>query len=75
MFNLQFDPVTTEMVIGKKKKSTTVVIGDGSSATISALIVPAPLELMVNNLTVIDFVEITDTGAFSIYTDSSVEVT
>lgn len=75
MFNLQFDPVTTEMVIGKKKKSTTVVIGDGSSATVSALIVPAALELMVNNLTVIDFVEITDTGAFSIYTDSSVEVT
>lgn len=75
MFNLQFDPITTEMVIGKRKKRETVVIGDGSSATISALIVPAPLELMVNNLTVIDTIEITDTGAFTIYTDSSVEVT
>lgn len=75
MFNLQFDPITTEMVIGKRKKKETVVIGDGSSATISALIVPAPLELMVNNLTVIDTIEITDTGAFTIYSDSSVEVT
>jgi len=72
MFSLQFDPVTTEMVIGKRKK--TVAIGDGSSATLSALLVPAPLELLVNNLTVLDNIEITDSGSFTINSVSAVEV-
>lgn len=75
MFSLQFDPVTTEVAIGKRKKKSTVIIGDGSSATLSALIVVSPLELMVNNLTVIDTIEVTETGSFSIYADSRVEVT
>ena len=74
MFNLQFDPITTEMVIGKKKKIA-VPPTEGSSATLSALIVPAPLELLINNLRIIEYIEITDTGAFSIYVDSVVEVT
>ena len=74
MFNLQFDPITTEMVIGKKKKIAVPSTG-GSSATLSALVVPAPLELLINNLRIIEHIEITDTGAFSIYVDSVVEVT
>lgn len=68
---MHFDPITTEMVIGKKKKSTVTA----SSATISALIVPAPLELLVNNLTIVDQVELTETGALTIYADGAVEVT
>lgn len=73
MFNLHFDPVTTELVVGKKKKAVNSG-GEGNTATLSALLVTAPLELQVNNLKVIDFVEITETGAFSVYSNSAVEV-
>lgn len=73
MFNLHFDPVTTELVVGKRKKST-IVDGESSTATLSALIVTNPLELQVNNLKVIDFVEITESGAFSVNFNSAVEV-
>jgi hypothetical protein len=72
MLNVQFDPITTEMVIGKRKKTT--AIGGGSSATLSALLVPVSLELLVNSLTVLDNIQITDTGSFTINTSSSVEV-
>jgi hypothetical protein len=73
MFSLHFDPVTTEMVIGKRKKQPGT--GTVSTATLSALIVPMPLELLVNNLNVVDSIEITDTGAFTIFPNSAVEVT
>lgn len=73
MFSLQFDPVTTEMVIGKKKK-TVVPGGEGNTATLSALLVTSPLELQVNNLKVINYIEVTESGAFSVYSNSAVEV-
>lgn len=73
MFNLHFDPVTTELVVGKKKKVASSG-GEGNTATLSALLVTTPLELQVNNLKVIDFVEITESGAFSVNFNSAVEV-
>ena len=72
MINLHFDPITTELVLGKKKKDSGA--GVGTSATVSALIVPAFLELQVNNLTVMDYLELTETGAFTVFSQSAVEV-
>lgn len=72
MMTLQFDPVTTELVIGRKTKK--LGTAEGNSATLSALIVPTPLELQVNNLTIKDFVEITNSGTFTIFSQSIVEV-
>jgi len=73
MFNLHFDPVTTELVVGKKKKVASSG-GEGNTATLSALLVTTPLELQVNNLKIIDFVEITENGSLSVYSNSAVEV-
>ena len=74
MFNIQYDPVTTQLVIGRKRKKSTVVISDGTSATLSPLVVTTYLELLINNLNVIDYIEITENGIFSVYLDGAVEL-
>lgn len=74
MFNIQYDPVTTQLVIGRKRKKSTVVISDGSSATLSPLVVTTYLELLINNLTVIDYLEVTEDGIFSVYLNGATEI-
>ena len=68
MLALQFDPITTEMVVVKKTASVKV----SNSVVISAVVVSNFLELQFNDLIVKDEIEVTDAGAFSIYDDGSV---
>lgn len=70
MLTLHFDPITTEMVVVKKRKIAQI----SNNVVVSALVVPNFLELQVNNLSVKDQVEITENGSFSIYEEGSVEV-
>lgn len=70
MLTLHFDPITTEMVVVKKRKIAKI----SNNVVVSALVVPNFLELQVNNLAVKDQIEITENGSFSIYEEGSVEV-
>lgn len=74
MFNLQFDPVTTQLVIGKKKKKITDSFG-GSLATMSALYVFNDLELQINQIIVKDYIEVAEMGSFTVAVDGAVEIT
>lgn len=74
MFHIHFDPITSELVLKKKKIASVTYVGDGSSATVSALSVSTDLGLIVNNLTVNTYLEVQENGAFNIYDESSVEV-
>lgn len=71
MLALQFDPITTEMVV--VKKTTTIKVNN--TAVVSSFVVSNPLELQVNDLIIKDEVEVTETGSFTIYEEGSVEVT
>lgn len=72
MFNLQYDPVTTQLVIGRKKKPTGGI--NGAIATMSALYVVNDLELQVNNVIVKDYIEVAEDGSFTVFTASTVEI-
>lgn len=72
MFVIQFDPITTNLVVGKKKKQPASA---KSSATLSALVVSNDLSLLIDNLTILDQIEVTENGAFIVNEDSMVEVT
>lgn len=74
MFHIHFDPITSELVLKKKKIASVTYVGDDSSATVSALSVSTDLGLIVNNLTVNNYLEVQENGAFNIYDESSVEV-
>lgn len=73
MFNLHFDPVTTQLVIGKKKKSGSGSVG-GGIATMSALYVVNDLELQINTVIVKDYIEVADDGSFTVFQASTVEI-
>lgn len=73
MFNLHFDPVTTQLVIGKKKKSGTAGVG-GGIATMSALYVVNDLELQINTVIVKDYIEVAEDGTFTVFEASTVEI-
>jgi hypothetical protein len=70
MFVFQFDPITTEIVINKRQRRLTT-----SSATMSELIVSNDLSLLIDNLTIINQIELTEAGSFIINDNSTVEVT
>lgn len=74
MFHIHFDPVTTELILKKKKIASVTYVGDNSSATISALTITDDLGLIVNNLTVNNYLELEENAAFNIFDESSVEV-
>jgi len=71
MSKMTFDPITTELVIQRAKKK---VIDIGSSAKLGALVVPTNFELLVNNITIVESVEVVDAGSFTIYSDGIVEI-
>jgi hypothetical protein len=73
MFNLHFDPVTTQLVIGKKRKSNVGGVG-GSSATMSALYVVNDLELQINTVIIKDFIEVAEDGSFTVFQNGAVEI-
>jgi hypothetical protein len=73
MFNLHFDPVTTQLVIGKKKKSGTGSV-NGGIATMSALYVVNDLEMQINTVIVKDYIEVADDGSFTVFQNSAVEI-
>jgi hypothetical protein len=74
MFNLHFDPVTTQLVIGKKKKSGTGGGSGGGIATMSALYVVNDLELQINTVIVKDYIEVAEDGTFTVFDASTVEI-
>jgi len=74
MFHIHFDPVTTELILKKKKIASVTYVGDNSSATISALTITDDLGLIVNNLTVNNYLELEENAAFNIFDESTVEV-
>jgi len=74
MFHIHFDPVTTELILKKKKIASVTYVGDNSSATVSALTITDDLGLIVNNLTVNNYLELEENAAFNIFDESSVEV-
>jgi hypothetical protein len=73
MFNLHFDPVTTQLVIGRKKRSGSTGV-NGGNATMSALYVVNDLELQVNTVIVKDYIEVAETGTFTVFEASTVEI-
>ena len=73
MFNLHFDPVTTQLVIGKKRKSDVGGVG-GSAATMSALHIVNDLELQINIVIIKDFIEVADNGSFTVFQNGVVEI-
>jgi hypothetical protein len=73
MFNLHFDPVTTQLVIGKKKKSGSGGV-NGGIATMSALYVVNDLELQINTVIVKDYIEVAEDGSFTVFQASTVEI-
>jgi len=73
MFTLQFDPVTTQVALGKKrKKGTGGVVG--GVATMSALYVINDLELQINTVIVKDYIEVAEDGSFTVFQMSAVEI-
>ena len=71
MLALQFDPITTEMVVVKK----TTPVKVNNAVVISSVVVSNSLELQFNDLIVKDEIEVAEAGACSIYAEGSVEVT
>lgn len=71
MSKMTFDPITTELVIQRVKKKA---VDAGNSAKLGALVVPTSFELLVNNISIVESVEITDTGSFAIYSEGTVEI-
>lgn len=72
MINILFDPVTTQLIIGRKKSANGG--GGNSVAKMSSLYIPNSLELQTNSILVENYVELTDSGSFIIAEASTVEV-
>lgn len=77
MFNLHFDPITTGLLVVKKKKELVVVPSDdatGISATIGSIAISNEFKLLDNNLKIIDSIEISDSGSIDIRENGFVEI-
>lgn len=74
MFYLHFDPISTEVILKKKKIASVSYVGDASAATVSSLIIPTDFNLIVNNLIVNNSLELEQNGSFNIFDESTVEI-
>lgn len=74
MFYLHFDPISTEVILKKKKITSVSYVGDASAATVSALTIPTDFSLIINNLTVNNSLELEQNGSFNIFDESTVEI-